>query len=92
MNEVELITNGAGTLSTYGLYAVCVAVVLFAIHLYRRVNQLEDKLHAAVEKTASERGEDLAKWQVMSAQMQEVIRANTKALERFSDSIQNRGK
>ena len=83
METVEVINGGANALSTYGLYALCAALVVVIVHLYRRVNQLEDRLREAVEKSAEERGKELAKWQETTAQTQEVIRANTKALEKF---------
>ena len=89
METVEVIHGGAQALSTFGLYAICAALVIVIVHLYRRVNSLEDKLREAVKESAEERGKDIVKWQEMNARMQEtanqtqeVIRANTKALDR----------
>lgn len=85
METVEVINGGAGALSTFGLYAICAALVVVIVHLYRRVNTLEDKLR----EIAQERGQEIAKWQETAAQTQEVIKANTKALERFLSAIEN---
>ena len=89
METVEVISNGAGALSTFGLYVICAALVVVIVHLYRRVNLLEDKLREAVRESAEERGRELAKWQETTAQTQEVIKANTKALERFLTALEN---
>ncbi len=95
METVEVIHGGAQALSTFGLYAICAALVIVIVHLYRRVNSLEDKLREAVKESAEERGKDIVKWQEMNARMQEtanqtqeVIRANTKALERFLAALE----
>lgn len=85
METVEVINGGAGALSTFGLYAICAALVVVIVHLYRRVNTLEDKMQGI----AQERGQEIAKWQETAAQTQEVIKANTKALERFLSAIEN---
>lgn len=85
METVEVISNGANALSTFGLYTICAALVVVIIHLYRRVNLLEDKLR----EIAQERGKEIARWQETAAQTQEVIKANTKALERFLLAIEN---
>ncbi len=85
METVEVINGGAQVLSTFGLYAICAALVVVIVHLYRRVNTLEDKLR----EIAQERGQEIAKWQETAAQTQEVIKANTKALERFLSAIEN---
>lgn len=90
METVEAISNGANALSTFGLYAICATLVVVIVHLYRRVNLLEDKLREAIEKSAEERGKELAKWQETTAQTQEVIKANTKALERFLAALEDR--
>lgn len=89
MDTVNVISSGANALSTFGLYAICVTLVVVVVHLYRRVNMLEEKLRQAVEKSAEERGKELAKWQETTSQTQEVIKANTKALERFLAAIEN---
>lgn len=96
METIEVINGGAQALSTFGLYAICAALVVVIVHLYRRVNTLEDKLREAVRESAEERGKDIAKWQEMNTrmqetanQMQEVIKANTKALERFLAALEH---
>ena len=97
METAEMISSGAGALSTFGLYAIVAALVVVIVHLYRRVNHLEEKLREAVEnsgeklrqvieKAAEDRTKELAKWQEYAAQTQEVIKANTRALERFLDN------
>ena len=89
MESVNVISNGAAAISTFGIYAIMVVLGLVVVHLYKRVNSLEDKLREAIEKSAEERGKELAKWQETTAQTQEVIKANTKALERFLAAIEN---
>jgi hypothetical protein len=89
METVEVIHGGANALSTFGLYAIVAALVVVIVHLYRRVNHLEEKLMEAVKESAEERGKELAKWQETTAQTQEVIKANTKALERFLAALEN---
>ena len=79
METVEVINGGAQALSTFGLYTICAALVGVIVHLYKRVNSLEDKMR----EVAQERGKEIARWQETTAQTQEVIKSNTKALERF---------
>lgn len=90
MESIEAINSGANALSTFGLYAICAALVVVIVHLYRRVNMLEDKLREAIKESAEERGKQLTKWQETTAQTQEVIKANTRALERFLAAIEDR--
>lgn len=92
METVEIVNGGAAALSSYGLYAVCAALVVVVIHLYRRVNQLETRLCEAVKEGAEARGRELAKWQELNTQTQEVIKANTKALEKVLDALEHRGR
>ena len=89
METVEVINGGAQAIGTFGLYAICAALVVVIVHLYRRVNSLEDKLRDAIRESAEERGRELAKWQETAEQTQEVIKANTKALEKFLAAIEH---
>lgn len=92
METVEVISGGATALSTFGLYAICAALAVVAIHFYKRLNALEKEFRDALVKQADERSRDNAELRALVTQTQEIIRANTAAFERFSDAIQHRGR
>lgn len=88
--EVEAITQGAGALSTFGLYAICAALSVVCVHFYRRLNALEAEFRTSLvsqtEKmtTANEELRELAN------KTQEVIKANTAAFEEVSRVLKER--
>jgi uncharacterized protein HemX len=89
METVEVIGNGAGALSTFGLYAICAALAVVAVHFYKRLNALEREFREALVKQAEEASRSNAELRSLVEQTQEIIRANTTALERFSSAIEH---
>lgn len=92
MEAVEAISGGATALSTFGLYAICAALAVVAIQFYKRLNALEKEFRDALIKQSEERAKDNAELRALVTQTQEIIRANTAAFERFSETIQHRGR
>lgn len=89
METVEMINGGAGALSTFGLYAICAALAVVAVHFYRRLNALEKEFRDALVKQAEEASRSNAELHSLVEQTQEIIRANTSALERFSNALEH---
>jgi anti-sigma regulatory factor (Ser/Thr protein kinase) len=89
MDTVQVISSGATALSTFGLYAICAALAVLAIHLYKRINALEKEFREALVKQAEEASQSNAELRALVTQTQEIIRANTAAFERFSNAIEH---
>lgn len=88
MNEIA---QGAQTLSTYGLYAISVALVAVVIYLYKKVSDLEKELRTTIKQYA----DDATKQQVTTAtemarlitQTNETLNDNSKAFNSFQETL-----
>ena len=92
MESVNIISGGAGALSTYGLYAICVGVIVVCVHFYKRLNALEKEFRDALIKQAEESTKNYVEIKGIAEQTQEIIRANTAALEKFTSAFERRGR
>lgn len=78
------ITDGAGALSTYGLYAIVSALVICVIYLYKRTTSLEEKFREYV----SQSGKDTVEFQKgLLEQTTSVLNSAVKAIEDSTDVI-----
>lgn len=81
MNEIA---QGAQTLSTYGLYAISVALVAVVIYLYKKVSDLEKELRTTIKQYADE----ATKQQVATAtEMARLITQTNKTLNDNSEAF-----
>lgn len=83
METVQAISSGASALSTFGLYAICAALAVIAVHFYKRLNELEREFRGALVAQAEKASQNNSELKALVEQTQEIIRANTMALERF---------
>ena len=74
------ITEGAQTLSTFGLYAIVAVLASVVIFLYKRVADLEKELRTTLAQTASESSK-------MLAQTTEALKDNTTAFINFQTTL-----
>ena len=81
MEALNGISTGAGALSTFGLYAIVAALCFVYLHLYRRVNTLENKLRDALVDHATNSTKAYDEIKIMNDQMKDVIKSNTDALQ-----------
>lgn len=92
METVEIVNGGAQALGTFGLYAICAALVVVAVHLYKRLNTLEKEFRDALIGQAEKTAQSNAELRALVEQTQEIIRANTAAFERVSNALEHRGR
>ena len=92
MEAVEIINGGAGAISTFGLYAICAALAVVAVHFYRRLNALEKEFRGELVKQAEKTSNNNAELQALVKQTQEIIKANTAAFEKFYNMMEHRGR
>ncbi len=86
MEAVQTISGGATALSTMGLYAICATLAIVVVHFYRRLNQLEKEFRDALIAQTERQAQSNAEMRVLVEQTQEIIRANTTALEKFYET------
>ena len=87
MESMEVITQGAGALSTYGLYAVCAVLALVVVHLYRKVDRIQEELKGAMIRHSESETKNADELRELVKQTQEIIKANTAAFEEFTRNI-----
>lgn len=90
MEGVEIINHGAGALSTYGLYAICAALTVLSMHLYKRLNELEIELRNSLVKQAEKITAYNEELKRITEQTQEVIKANTEAFKDVSEALRRK--
>lgn len=83
---MQEINEGAGALSTYGLYAVVSALTVCVIYLYKRTVALEEKFREYVS-TSSEKVSELQKG--LLQQTTTVLSNAVKAIEDSTDAIKH---
>lgn len=88
MNDI---ITGAQTFSTYGLYAVSVALVAVVIFLYKKVNELEKELRTTIKTNADESTklhvQMASENSKLLAQTSEALKDNTKAFLDFQEAL-----
>lgn len=88
MNDI---ITGAQTFSTYGLYAVSVALVAVVIFLYKKVNELEKELRTTIKQNADDNNKihvQMASENArLIAQTSEALKDNTKAFIDFQEAL-----
>lgn len=89
METIEVINGGAQALSTFGLYAICAALVVVALHFYKRLNALEKEFRDALVKQAEKAAQSNTELRALVEQTQAIIRANTAAFERVSNALEH---
>lgn len=81
---MEGVTQGAAAISTYGLYAVCAALVVVIVHLYNRFNSLDGEFRIALVKQAESVTKIASDYQSLTEKTNDIIEANTAAFEEVS--------
>lgn len=88
MNDIA---QGAQTLSTYGLYAVSIALVSVVIYLYKKVGELEKELRTTIKTNADESTklhvQMASENSKLLAQTSEALKDNTKAFLDFQEAL-----
>lgn len=88
--EAEVLTQGAGALSTFGLYAICAALSIVCIHFYRRLNTLEAEFRSSLVTQTEKMTAANDELRDLATKTQEVIKANTAAFEDISRVLRER--
>ncbi len=74
------LSTTAGALSTYGLYAICAALLIAVVYLFKQQRELEKEFRTNLATSASENAKLLER-------TAEVLRDNTEAIKGFQRSL-----
>ena len=85
--EVETVVQGAGALSTFGLYTLVAALAVVVVYLFRRLNHLEREFRESLVSQTEKTTHSAEEVKAMAIQMQEVIKANTEAFKDVSNAL-----
>lgn len=74
MNSIGMTNDLAATFGTYGIYTLIACLVVAIIYLYRRTNELSDRMNEQIALYAKQSAEIAAKTTEALKESSEVIR------------------